>query len=126
MTNCQAPLPPGWTITVWYIDVESGRLEWEDRGHRTDADLAHLDLPVARAGGIAALLTDAKKTDRGFDAVICESSDRIARLTYLNTRVENELQKLGVPLFAADEPIDPGGRKATQILTRRLKQVLGE
>jgi len=45
--------------------------------------------------------------------VICESIDRIARRTYIGTRIENELEQASVRLYAADEPIDPRGKRST-------------
>lgn len=68
-------------------------------------------------------------------AVVCDSVERIARVTYFGTKVEYELEQAGVPLLAADEGIDveavvrPGGRgqkKATSVLTRRVKRAIAE
>jgi hypothetical protein len=58
--------------------------------------------------------------------VICESIDRIARRTYLGAKIEHELEQAGVALFAADEPILLSGKRATAILTRRVKQGVAE
>src|SRR5512139_1668175 len=80
-------------------------------------------------GGIADLLAEAESGNARFDAVICESIDRIARRTYYGTLIEHRLERAGIALLAADEPIALSGRKnktATQILTRRVKQGVAE
>jgi len=106
-------LPPGWVIVVHFYDVESGRLDLDARGQGT----AHqaFDLRIPRDGGITDLLAEACRPDRRFDAVICESIDRIARRTYYGAKIEHELEQAGVALFAADEPILLSGKRATAI-----------
>jgi site-specific DNA recombinase len=52
--------------------------------------------------------------------------DRIARRTYYGAKIEHELEQAGVALFAADEPILVSGKRATAILTRRVKQGVAE
>jgi DNA invertase Pin-like site-specific DNA recombinase len=84
------------------------------------------DLRIPRDGGITDLLAEAHQPGRRFDAVICESIDRIARRTYLGAKIEHELEQAGVALFAADEPILLSGKRATAILTRRVKQGVAE
>ncbi|WP_372442235.1 recombinase family protein [Actinomadura violacea] len=83
-------------------------------------------IPVPRDGGIQDLLEEASRSDRRFDAVICESIDRISRRTYIGTLIENTLEEAGVLLFAADEPIVLNGKRASQVLTRRVKQGVAE
>jgi site-specific DNA recombinase len=48
--NCLAALPAGWEVVAWFVDIESGRMELDERG----AGTAHrnLTLPVRRAGGL--------------------------------------------------------------------------
>ncbi len=58
--------------------------------------------------------------------MICESVDRIARRTYVGTQIENTLEKLGIPLWASDEPITLNGKRSSQVLTRRVKQGVAE
>ncbi|MFD0855910.1 recombinase family protein, partial [Actinomadura adrarensis] len=58
--------------------------------------------------------------------MICESIDRIARRTYIGTLIENRLEEAGVLLLAADEPLNLDGKRASQILTRRVKQGVAE
>ncbi|MGH2903257.1 MAG: recombinase family protein [Solirubrobacteraceae bacterium] len=78
-------------------------------------------MPVPRDGGITDLIRDA--AGGGFEAVIVESIDRVSRMTADSTRVEQELERLDIPLFAADEPLYTN---ATSILTRRVKQGIAE
>ncbi|MDG4834789.1 recombinase family protein [Solwaraspora sp. WMMD1047] len=124
MNNNLAALPAGWEIDLWFIDIESGRMEFDERGTGT----AHLrfDLPVERAGGLADLLEEAKRPNCRFAAVICENAERMARYVYFNTRIEYELARHGIELFASDEPIDLHGKKAAKVLLRRIKQAVGE
>ncbi|MEV6479314.1 hypothetical protein [Streptomyces sp. NPDC051576] len=79
-----------------------------DRGHGVGHE--RMEIPVPRDGGIGDLLREAGRAERRFDAVICESIDRIARHTYLATEFEYRLEQAGVVLWAADEPIRTGGR----------------
>jgi DNA invertase Pin-like site-specific DNA recombinase len=111
-------------IVAHYYDVESGRKELEQRGRGTAHE--QFAIPIPRDGGIQDLLREAQRSDRAFDAVICESIERIARRTYLGTKIEHDLESSGVALFAADEPILLNGKRATTILTRRVKQGVAE
>ncbi|MEU3962941.1 recombinase family protein [Streptomyces buecherae] len=125
--SCQSSLPPGVVIVGFYYDVESGRKDLATRGHGRGHE--RFDIPVPRDGGIQDLLAVAESGDRHFDAVICESIERVARRTYFGTLVEHRLEAVGVPLLAADEPINFGGsrtKNATQVLTRRVKQGVAE
>jgi DNA invertase Pin-like site-specific DNA recombinase len=123
LQNCRRALPPNAVIVAFFWDVESGRKELDVRGTG-----AHdkFDIAVPRDGGLPELLAEAKRKDRRFDAVICESVDRIARLMHQSTQVEHELDRVGVPLFAADEGVETTRRKSTKILVRRTKQMLAE
>ena len=128
--TCQSALPEGATIVACFYDVESGRTDLADRGK----GYAHerYAIPVQRDGGIQDLLDEAETGTARFDAVICESIDRIARRTYFGTLIEHRLERAGVPLLAADEPFGMQKRKggpsatATQVLTRRVKQGVAE
>jgi site-specific DNA recombinase len=113
---------------VHFYDVESGRTDLADRGRGHAHEL--FQIPIPRDGGIQDLLEEAERADRRFDAVICESIDRISRRVYIATDIEHRLEQVGVALLAADEPIrfdDMGKAKtATQVLTRRVKQGVAE
>jgi site-specific DNA recombinase len=66
----QAKLPPGWFISAWFWDVESGGLDLEQRGHGTAHQAVDVGLP--RDGGLAALLAEAAGPSPRFAAVMCE------------------------------------------------------
>jgi site-specific DNA recombinase len=112
--------PLGYQVVAHYWEVESGRKHLDSRGIRGE-DWSALKVPVPRNGGIQELIRDAT-TDR-FDAVIVESIDRVSRMTADSTRIEQELERAGIALFAADEPMLTN---ATAILTRRVKQGIAE
>jgi site-specific DNA recombinase len=126
LANARKALPPGWVIVAHFYDVESGRKDLADRGN--SQAFARFQIPIPRDGSITDLLAEAKRPDRRFAAVICESIERVARRTYVGTRIEHELEQAGVALCAADEPIVTGHRakKATSTLTRRIKQSVAE
>ncbi|WP_222932768.1 hypothetical protein [Nocardia yunnanensis] len=58
--------------------------------------------------------------------MICESASRVARRTYEGLSIERELEKVEVPLFAANEPITISGSRAQRILQRRINQSVAE
>ncbi len=135
LDNSRKALPAGFVIVAKFYDIESGRTMVENRG----AANAHeqFDIPIPRDGSIADLLAEAKRPDRRFVAVVCESIERIARVTYFSTKIEYELEQAGVALLAADEGIDAASipslndgsspfRRATPTLTRRVKQAIAE
>ncbi|MFI9559152.1 recombinase family protein [Nonomuraea endophytica] len=124
LDNSRAALPPGAVIVAHFYDIESGRKNLEDRGYGTAHE--RFAIPIPRDGGIQDLLAEAARDNRRFDAVICEGIDRISRRTFYGTKIEHELEQLGVALFAADEPITLNGKRATAILTRRVKQGIAE
>src|SRR6266581_2773278 len=63
-------LPPGWFITAWYWDVESGGLDLEARGRGQAWRAVAGDIP--RDGGMADLLAEAASPAPKFAAVVCE------------------------------------------------------
>lgn len=119
LKKCIDELPQGSEIVAHYWDIESGRKFIEERGDGADGTL--YQVPVPRDGGVSELLGDARKAR--FEAVIVESIDRLSRKTADSTRVEQELEQLGIGLFASDEPMITD---ATAILTRRVKQGVAE
>jgi site-specific DNA recombinase len=121
LRKCQEETAPlGYAIVAHYWEVESGRKLLDTRGTRGE-DWSALKVPVPRDGGIQELIRDA--TTSRFDGVIVESIDRVSRMTADSTRIEQELERAGVALFAADEPMLTN---ATAILTRRVKQGIAE
>jgi hypothetical protein len=135
LDNARKALPPGFVIVAKFYDIESGRTMPEHRG--TSHAHEQFDIPIPRDGSIADLLAEAKRPDRRFIAVVCESIERIARTTYFSTKIEYELEQAGVALLAADEGIQASSipslndgsapfRRATPTLTRRVKQAIAE
>ena len=55
-------LPAGFVIVAKFYDVESGRTTLENRGKGNAHE--QLNIPIARDGGIADLLAEAKRSDR--------------------------------------------------------------
>jgi len=123
--SCQAWLPLGWYITGYYWDIESGGLDLEDRS-QGDAYRAFADAGIPRDGGLADLLTEAQAPLPRFAAVVCEDIERSARDTFNALKLEKELSRQGIPLFATDEPASIEGINATTVLVRRVKQGVAE
>ncbi|SDN11359.1 Site-specific DNA recombinase [Lentzea albidocapillata subsp. violacea] len=124
LERCRGAVPDAWVIVCHFYDVESGRMELDQRGHGTGYD--RFDIPIARDGGMADLLDEAQHSSRRFDVVICESTSRVARRMYEGLSVERALDKGGVPLFAWNEPIKLDGSRAQQVLQRRINQAVAE
>jgi site-specific DNA recombinase len=110
----------GGEIVCCYWDVESGRKALEDRGQGSSAWRERVAVPCA--GGLPELLAAAYHGEP-FYAVIVESIDRLSRMTADATRIERDLERRDIGLFAADEPMCTD---ATSILTRRIKQGVAE
>jgi site-specific DNA recombinase len=106
-------------------DVESGGLDLEQRGQGESwRPFAAAGIP--RDGGLADLLTEAKAPIPRFAAVVCEDIERSARDTFNALKLEKELSREGIPLFATDEPASIEGANATTVLVRRVKQGMAE
>ena len=118
-------LPPGWFIAAVYWDIESGGLDLEARSQGEDwRQFADADLP--RDGGMADLLREASSPAPRFAAVVCEDIERSGRDMFNALKLEKELSRQGIPLFATDEPADIEGVNATTVLVRRVKQGVAE
>lgn len=125
LDNCRKVLPNGFVIVAFFYDVESSRKDLELRGLGNAHEA--FDIPIPRDGGLADLMAEARHPNRRFEAVVVEEIERAARWTHQSTQLEHELEKVGVPLFAADEgPISLSEKRATQILVRRMKQGVAE
>jgi site-specific DNA recombinase len=122
---CQQWLPPGWFIAAVYADVESGSIDLENRS-RGDGWKVLTAAGVPRDGGMADLLSEAAAPAPRFTAVICEDIERSGRDMFNALKLEKELSRHGIPLFATDEPADIEGINATTILVRRVKQGVAE
>ncbi len=122
--SAQEKAPPGSFIAAWFWDIESGGMDLEQRGHGTAHE--RFDVGIPRDGGIADLLAEAAGPNPRFAAVICEDIERSGRDTFNALKLERHLADAGIPLLAADEPIDLEGMNATTILVRRVKQGVAE
>ncbi len=123
--SCQQWLPAGWHIVAVYSDVASGGTDLEDRSQASAHDaITRAGLP--RDGGIADLLAEAASPAPRFAVVVCEDIERAGRDTYNALKLEKELSRNGIAIFATDEPADIAGVSATAILVRRVKQGVAE
>ena len=75
---------------------------------------------------MADLLTEATAPAPRFAAVVCEDIERSGRDMFNALKLEKELSRQGIPLFATDEPADIEGVNATTVLVRRVKQGVAE
>ncbi len=113
-------LPPGWFLAAIYWDIESGGIDLEQRS-QGQAYKEFTDAGLPRDGGMADLLREAASPAPRFAAVICEDIERSGRDMFNALRLEKELSRQGIPLFATDEPADIEGVNATTVLVRRVK-----
>ena len=118
-------LPPGWFIAAVYWDIESGGIDLEQRS-QGDAYKNFTDAGLPRDGGMADLLREAASPAPKFAAVVCEDIERSGRDMFNALKLEKELSRQGIPLFATDEPADIEGVNATTVLVRRVKQGVAE
>lgn len=137
LNRIREALPPGYVIVAHFWDLESGRLELDKRGYGNAQE--EFDIKLPRDGGVQDLLSEAKQPNRRFVAVVCESVSRIARNTYVGTKIEHDLETAGVPLLALDEGISADlveqavngagssrPKKAGPVLNRRVNQAIAE
>jgi site-specific DNA recombinase len=125
LRSAQEWLPPGWFIAAVYWDIESGGIDLEQRS-QGDAYKQFTDSGIPRDGGMADLLTEATAPAPRFAAVVCEDIERSGRDMFNALKLEKELSRQGIPLFATDEPADIEGVNATTVLVRRVKQGVAE
>jgi len=123
--SCQDWLPAGWHVAGYYWDVESGGLDLDQRS-QGEAWRPFAAAGIPRDGGLADLLTEAKAPLPRFAAVICEDIERSARDTFNALKLEKQLSREGIPLFATDEPATIEGINSTTVLVRRVKQGVAE
>ena len=123
--SCRQWLPAGWFVAAVYSDVESGGTDLESRS-LTQSWRVLTDAGLQRDGGMADLLAEAASPNPRFAVVVCEDIERSARDTFNALKLERELTRNGIPLFATDEPADIAGVNATAVLVRRVKQGVAE
>ncbi|SFO55472.1 hypothetical protein SAMN04489713_107122 [Actinomadura madurae] len=102
LDNSRQALPAGALMVAHFYGIESGRKNLEDRGRGTAHTRFHI--PIPRDGGIQDLLAEATRPDRRFDAVVCESIDRISRRTFTAPRSNTSWNK---PAFRCSLPTSP-------------------
>jgi len=124
LNDVQERLLPGWAIAGHYWDVESGAKELDERGYGHDHEL--FDVPVPRDGGLQDLLREAARPDRQWVAVVCASIDRAARESIYGLQLEKDLERRGVPLLAANEPLAYDRSNPGTVLFRRFNMALAE
>ena len=118
-------LPEGFYISRYYWDIESGGTDLDLRS-QTGVWEKFSDAGIPRDGGMAQLRAEVNSERPGFAAVICENIERSGRDMFDALRLERELRKAGLPVFATDEPIDAQAPEAATILVRRVKQGMAE
>lgn len=115
-------LEEGEEFTGYFWDVESGMLPPQSRGLGPQEMYDALRVPTPRDGGLQDLLDRSELL--GVTHVLAERSDRVARAMLTSLTVEHELQKSGVEVVYANEPI--GGTESGRLRTRRYSQVEAE
>ncbi|TMC07681.1 MAG: amidase [Chloroflexi bacterium] len=124
LTDVREKLLPGMFIAAYYWDIESGAKELEERGYGHAHEL--FEVPVPRDGGLQDLLREATRPDRPFVAVVCASIDRGAREWIPALQLERDLERHGVPLLAANEPMTFDRSNPSTVLLRRFNMALAE
>lgn len=115
-------LEPGEEFVAYFWDVESGMLPPELRGLGPQEMYDALAVPTPRNGGLQDLVDRAEQL--GITHVLAERSDRVARAMLTSLTVEYELDKFGVEVVYANEPV--GGTASGRLRTRRYGQVDAE
>jgi site-specific DNA recombinase len=107
------------------LGCESGGTDLDERSKTGEWEqFTAAGLP--RDGGMAQLREEISASRPAFTAVICENIERSGRDMFDALRLERELRKAGIPVFATDEPIDTQAPEASTILVRRVKQGMAE
>ncbi|KOT51157.1 MULTISPECIES: recombinase family protein [Streptomyces] len=117
-----ARLEPGEEFVAYFWDVESGMLPPELRGLAPQEMYDALAVPTPRDGGFQDLVDRVEQL--GVTHVLAERSDRVARHMLTSLTVEHELDKLGVEVVYANEPV--GGTESGRLRVRRYGQVDAE
>jgi site-specific DNA recombinase len=103
LANCErAVAEAGGRIVAHFYDVESGAMHLDARG--SGKGLQGFDIPIPRDGGLVDLIEEASSGQ--FEAVVCESINRLSRNPSVTFRVEEQLAEEGVRLWAIDEPFE--------------------
>ena len=122
VVSASARLEPGEQFVAYYWDVESGMLPPELRGLGSAEMYAALDVPTPRDGGLQDLVEQAEQLAVTY--ALAERSDRLARAMLTSLTVEQELERRGVEVVYANEPV--GGTESGRLRSRRYSQVDAE
>ncbi|WNV82901.1 recombinase family protein [Umezawaea sp. Da 62-37] len=109
-------------FAAYFWDVESGMLLPQLRSLGSQEMYDALAVPIPRHGGLQDLVDRAEGL--GVTHVLAERSDRVARAMLTSLTVEHELERIGVEVVYANEPI--GGTESGRLRTRRYGQVDAE
>ncbi|MCX4826899.1 recombinase family protein [Streptomyces sp. NBC_01142] len=115
-------LEVGEKFAAYFWDVESGMLPPELRGLGSQEMYDALAVPIPRDGGLQDLVDRAEQLS--VTHVLAERSDRVARAMLTSLTVEHELERIGVEVVYANEPV--GGTESGRLRTRRYSQVDAE
>lgn len=115
-------LEVGEEFVAYFWDVESGMLPPELRSLGTREMYDALAVPIPRDGGLQDLVDRAEQL--GITHVMAERSDRVARAMLTSLTVEHQLERIGVEVVYANEPV--GGTESGRLRTRRYSQVDAE
>jgi hypothetical protein len=115
-------LEPSEAFVAYFWDVESGMLPPNLRGLGPQQMYDALAVPTPRDGGLQDLVERVEQL--GVTHVLAERSDRVARAMLTSLTVEHELERIGVEVVYANEPV--GGTKSGQLRSRRYGQVEAE
>ncbi|MER5883076.1 recombinase family protein [Streptomyces sp. NPDC001941] len=117
-----ARLEAGEEFAAYFWDVESGMLPPELRGLGDLEMYDSLGVSTPRDGGLQDLIEQADPL--GLTHVLAERSDRVARAMLTSLTVEHQLERLGVEVIYANEPV--GGTKSGWLRNRRYGQAEAE
>lgn len=115
-------LEAGEEFVAYFWDVESGMLPPDLRGLGPQEMYDVLAVPTPRDGGLQDLVDRAEQLN--VTHVLAERSDRVARAMLTSLTVEHELERVGVEVVYANEPV--GGTESGRLRTRRYSQVDAE
>ncbi|MFD9871725.1 recombinase family protein [Streptomyces niveus] len=122
VTLASQRLEKGEEFAAYFWDVESGMLPPELRGLGSQEMYDRLAVPIRRDGGLQDLVDRAEQL--GVTHVLAERSDRVARAMLTSLTVEHELERIGIEVVYANEPV--GGTESGRLRTRRYSQVDAE
>ncbi|MFJ5121926.1 recombinase family protein [Kitasatospora sp. NPDC088548] len=109
-------------FVAYFWDVESGMLPPDLRSLGPQEMYDALAVPVPRDGGLQDLVERAEQL--GVTRVLAERSDRLARVLVTSLTAENALERFGVEVVYANEPV--GGTESGRLRVRRSSQVDAE